>query len=313
MIGNTFQFAWEISLIEWCQNNLPSFVIEIAKVATNLGDVIFCVGILGFLYLCYDKKAGKRVLFNVIVSLMINGEIKNIVKRRRPYFDNEGIKCLKIVDADYDLYDIEKQGFSFPSMHSSNITTISGSLYENYRKKALFIIAVAISSIVGVSRFVLGCHYPTDVLCGWGLGLFATIFLSKLQDKLSDKAAYLFMFVLGIIGMFYCKSTDFFSAYGIAIGFIISTYIDSKYINFKNTRNIIKMVIRLIVAFGIFIGISEGLKIPFSEEILDASTLFAYCYRIFRYALATFVGMGLTPAIYKYNILKLDDKMKDGD
>lgn len=311
MIGNTFQFAWEVSLIEWCQSYIPSFLIKALDIISNLGDEMIVVALLGFFYLCYDKKLGRKIAVNAILSLLFAGEIKNIFKRRRPYFDNKNIECMKAVDKNYDIYDLKKQGYSMPSMHSSNISNISMTFYEYYRKHSVLVIAIVISGIVGISRFVLGCHYPTDVLTGWTIGVLSAIFLSKLQDKISDTQLYIIMIIVMIIGLTYCESSDFFSTCGIAIGFIGSDILDRKYINHKDTRNIIKIIARLFIAFALFLAISEGLKYSLPVTITEAETLFAHLFRTFRYALGLFVAAGLSPILYKYNILKLDDNMKD--
>ena len=311
MIGNTFQFAWEVKIIEWSQNNLPSFVIEALKYTSYVGDTLAVVGIMAFFYLCYDKKVGKKIIFNTILGLLVAGELKNIFKRRRPYFDNKNIKCLKIIEKDYDLYDVKNQGFSFPSMHSQNTVVETGTLYNCYKKKPILIIAIIASLIVGVSRFVLGCHYPTDVLTGWILGIIFVILSSKLQDRMSDNGFYLLVVLVGLIGMFFCESSDFYSTYGLTFGLIASMYVDKKYINFKNTKNIVKIFFRLVLAGIVFIAISEGMKIPFSEEVLEADTMFARLYVMLRYSLASFMGLGLTPIVYKYNLLKINNKKKD--
>lgn len=306
-MGNTFQFAWEVKLIEWCQSFLPSFVIDALDTISYVGDTLFIVAILGFLYLCYDKKIGKKLAFNALFSLMFACEIKNVFKRRRPYFDNKNIKCLKIVDKNYDQYDIKGQGFSFPSMHSSNSMTVFGTLYRYYQSKPFLLCAIILPLIVGISRFVLGCHYPTDVLAGWLIGLLVSIFVSKFQDKLSDKYLYIFLIVVGAIGFIFCESNDFYSTYGLTIGIIISGILDEKYIHFSNTKNIKRMICRLIIACGTYLLVSQALKLPFSADVLEADTLFAYAYRTFRYALASLLGIGLTPILYKYNLLKVNE------
>jgi len=307
MIGNTFQFAWEVKLIEWCQTNLPSPLISIFKLSSYLGDTYVIVGIMVFVYLCYDKKLGKRIIYNLLFSLVFAAEVKNVAKRRRPYFDNKNVECLKIVDSKYDLYDVMNQGYSFPSMHSSNTTVLFGTLLQSFKTKFFYILGILLPVIVGVSRFVLGCHYPTDVLFGWLLGIFSIVCLGKLQDKLDEKYSNIILLVVGFIGIFFCESSDYFSALGIIIGFVIARYLDRKYIDFKNTKNVIKRILRVIIAVALFLGVAEGMKLFFADSILEANNAFAYFYRTLRYCLATFISMGITPILYKYNLLKMDD------
>lgn len=306
-MGYTFQFAWEVSLIEWCQANIPVFIIKILDFVSNIGDVIPVVAIIGFFYLCYDKKFGRRLLINSVVSLVLCGFLKNIFLRRRPYFDNKNIECLKIVDKNYDLYDIKNQGYSFPSMHSSNAATVFGTIYEYYKKNSLLVLAIVMSIIVGSSRFILGCHYPTDVIVGLTVGILCSAFFSKVQDKLSNNQLYILLIVVIAIGFFFCKSSDYYSASGIALGFIGCEIIDNKYINFKNTKNIVRGIVRLLLAGAAFLIVCEGLKFVVPTSFAEANNIGAYLFRTFRYALGIFIGLGLTPMLYKYNLLKIKD------
>lgn len=312
MIGNFFQFDWEVKLIEWCQTYLPLSLVKAFDIVSYVGDTLAIVAILGFLYLCYDKRVGKKIAFNAIITLLLAGQLKNVFKRRRPYFDNKNIKCLKPVESGYDIYDIRSQGFSFPSMHSSNISVVFGSLYNCYKTKLLLAISIVFSLVVGISRFVLGCHYPTDVIVGLILGYGSSYLFGKLQDNWPRKYVHCLMIIIMIIGFTFCESSDFYSACGIAIGFIVAEYIDDRYINFKNTKNIIKIIGRLLFAGGLFLAVSSLLKLPFSEEVLEANTFFAHFYRTFRYAAASIIGVGLTPFIYKYNVLKVKENI-DGE
>lgn len=307
MMGNTYQFAWEVSLIEWCQTHIPTFAINALSIISEIGDILVMVLLLGFFYLCFDKRVGKKLLFTTFISFQISGVLKNIAKRRRPYFDNKNIECLKVVDSNYDKYDLIKQGFSFPSMHSSNIVVTTGTLYQRYKKRILLIVSIVLSLIIGISRFVLGCHYPTDVLAGWLLGIVSIIVIGKLQDKASEKWIYIIILAFTLIGFFICDSDEFYTMSGISIGFIGCCIFDNKVSKFKNTRNIIKSVLRLVLSSIAFLAISEGLKLIFPTEVLEAGTLFAHFYRLIRYAIAMFVSIGLIPNIYKYNILKLKD------
>ena len=67
---------------------------------------------------------------------------------------------------------------SFPSGHSMQSTIVYatlGALLARFAKRRATQVlpiaaAVAIAFLVGVSRLVLGVHYPSDVLAGWAAG-----------------------------------------------------------------------------------------------------------------------------------------------
>lgn len=65
-----------------------------------------------------------------------------------------------------NIYDISAQGYSFPSAHSTNAVSVFGSLAVNLRKRWFTVIAIMIPLLTGISRFVVGAHYPTDVMAG---------------------------------------------------------------------------------------------------------------------------------------------------
>ena len=50
-----------------------------------------------------------------------------------------------------------------------------------------------ISLFVGLSRVALGCHYPSDVLTSYLLGIIIIFLIPYLNDKYSKKYLYLFL------------------------------------------------------------------------------------------------------------------------
>ena len=166
MMGNTFYFEWEVALMQWIQSWLGPVGTAIASVISEMGEQLVCVAVLGFLYWCWEKEYGKYVGLNVLVGITLNPMIKNIFIRRRPYFDHPGIKCLKPVEKGADIYDISAQGYSFPSGHSTNAVTMYTSLGRYKKNRILTIIGIIVPLLVGISRFCVGVHYPTDVICG---------------------------------------------------------------------------------------------------------------------------------------------------
>ena len=170
LTGNVFSFPWEASLMEWLQTHL-SGAVPVISFFSAFGEELVMILIIGFLYWWYDKKAGKAIGLSVLMGITWNPLIKNIFLRRRPYFDHEGIRILRLMEPKADPMDIAAQGFSFPSGHSTNAVTMYGSLGQYFKKKWLTAAALALPLLVGFSRVVVGAHYPTDVFVGWLLGV----------------------------------------------------------------------------------------------------------------------------------------------
>ena len=300
LVGNTFFFDWEVSLIIWLQAHMGAFGTWLASFLSAFGEELACVAVIGFLYWCYDKRFGRFVGLNVLVGLVLNPMIKNIFVRRRPYFDNPEIKCLKPVDKSADIYNIAAQEYSFPSGHSTNAVAVYGSVASYKKNRTLAVIGVVLPLLVGVSRFCLGVHYPTDVLCGWLLGLAVIFAVPRLQRKLNnDRLFYILLLLIGLPGFFYCKSADFFSGYGMLLGFVLAVEFEQKRVNFENTRSPLRSVLRVLGGIAVFFGLNTLLKLPFSSEFLNSGTTAAFLVRMLRYTLVIFVDIGVYPLLFK--------------
>ena len=84
--------------------------------------------------------------------------------------------------------DLLIDGFSMPSGHSASSAAFAVSLlvvitHPRLRRVALVVLPLFVL-LVGVSRVVLGAHYPSDVLAGFcsgaGAALLVAVFLSRL-------------------------------------------------------------------------------------------------------------------------------------
>ena len=181
-MGNIFYFQWEVDLITWLQKALGTAGTAAAKVASFIGGETFTLLLLIVMLFCYRKEAGKRVARTVLTASMMFPMIKNIVLRVRPYMAHEGIDVLQVVEADADPADIIQQGFSFPSGHSATAVSLYGSIGRELKKKWMWTLVVLLALLIGVSRFIVGVHYPTDVLAGWAVG-FAAIGVNILLEK----------------------------------------------------------------------------------------------------------------------------------
>ena len=308
--GNTFFFSWEVSLMAWLQAHIGDTWISFMSFFSLFGEELPLILIVGFVYWSYDKKLGRKVGLIAIMGLIWNTMIKNIVMRRRPYFDHESINILRVVDSEADIYDISAQGYSFPSAHSTNAVTVFGSLAVNLRKRWFTVIAIVIPLLTGISRFVVGAHYPTDVMAGWLLGLTSVVLVQMLQKRVSDTLTLYGILLLTIVpGFFYCTSADYFTAVGLLVGFMGGTLLDDYCVHYEDTRKPLFMVTRLLGGLAVYLVLNAVLKMPFSKEFLTDGSTAALMVRCIRYAIIAFVDFGVYPMLFKFEKRKCFNKI----
>ena len=299
-MGNAFYFDWEVDLIEWLQNAMGSVGEGIAKAVSSIGGETVSLLVLMVMNFCYSKEAGKRCGFTILTSSMMFPMIKNIVLRIRPYMAHQDkIKALMKVEADADLNDVIQQGYSFPSGHSASAAATYVSIARELRKKWMWIVAVIVPLLIGLSRFAVGVHYPTDVLAGWAVGL-AAVGISVLIEKTVKKEwmRYAILLAVTLPGIFWCTSRDYFTSLGLLIGMTAAVPFEKKYVDFKDTRNIWAMILRVAGAFAIYAVLNKALKMPFSTEWLDSGKLAANLVRTARYAIVLFTIVGIYPMVF---------------
>ncbi len=303
VVGNSFWFDFEVNFMEWLQNILGEGGARFVSNFSLFGEELALILILGFLYWCYDKKLGEFVGTSILLGLASNTMIKNIFWRRRPYFDHESIKCYRPVDKDADIYDIAAQGFSFPSGHSTNSVSTYSALAYKKKNKWLTLIAVCAPLLIGFSRVSVGVHYPTDVLGGWLLGGLSAVITAVLFNKVSEEKRwlmYLIMFIISCIGLFYCKTSDYFTSLGLMGGIFAAFEFEKRFVKFEGTRKPLLCIIRLFLGIAVYIALNTLFKLPFSKEFLDSGTYAAGLVRTCRYLIVSFVTVGVYPFVFRF-------------
>ena len=226
--------------------------------------------------------------------------IKNIALRLRPYFASDKIQLLRKIEPDADIMDVAAQGYSFPSGHSSSAVSVYGSLAAHEkRNRLLWVLAFLLPLLVGFSRVVVGAHYPTDVLCGWLLGLVVVLLVPWLRRRLPRWAFYAVLLLSALPGFFYCSSSDYYTAFGMLLGFLLAEPFEEKFVKFENTHNLLCCILRTAGGGAVYFGLNVLLKLPFPKEVLDAGDLTAHLIRTLRYAVVIFVDIGVYPMLFK--------------
>lgn len=156
--GRILLFIQEFLRFEW----LSPIVVFITGLANN-GMVWI---LLAVLLLCFKRyrKTGTAMAVALLIGYVItNLLLKNLVMRPRPY---EVLAALQPL--------VTEGSWSFPSGHS---TCSIAAGYVMYKKlpRYMGIPAIVLAVIICLSRLYVGVHYPTDVICGALIGLFAAM------------------------------------------------------------------------------------------------------------------------------------------
>ena len=285
--------------MEGLQATSGAVVNALAAFFTLFGEEMILVLILGFLYWCWDKENGKQLGLLIVTGVVLNPLIKNIAVRRRPYFDHKGIKCLKPVDSGADIYDIAAQGYSFPSGHSMNAAIVYGGEARYKKTRVWTVIGIAAPLLVGISRVFVGVHYPTDVLVGWLAGFLVVLLFSWLQKKVKKRwLLHLVIFAVSAVGVFYCRTNDYYSALGLMAGYFLTVPFEERYVNFENAHRPLPCICRMLGGLVVYLGLNTLLKLPFPASVLETPGTLAYMIRFLRYTIVSFAALGLYPLLF---------------
>lgn len=298
-MGNVFFFAWEIDLILWLQTFVNGFTTTLAKFFQICGEEYVLIFVLGLLYWCIDKKLGRRTALAMAGSMLFGTLVKGLALRRRPYMDNEQIKCVTPAHREADIMSVKEQGYSFPSLHSAMAAATYGTIAVSTKKKATIAIGILMPLLIGITRPFIGVHYPTDVLAAWALGILCIFFLGGIENKYGYKAGFLVTLVISIAGFFYGTDADFFSGYGVALGLFLGFMFEEKFVRFEYCKKWWTYLLRPVGGMLTFLILTLLLKIPMQFVAWEETGTAAMIYRLFRYTLSSFATIGVYPMLFK--------------
>jgi membrane-associated phospholipid phosphatase len=159
-------FEWGLEFMQGLQQAFGAIGVDLAQVFTFLGNQEFYLLLFPLLFWCIDGTVGARVTILYLLSVVLNVNIKDLVEQPRPY---QLAPEIAQVDPAGDY--IYGEGFGMPSGHAQWSITIWGALAAWMRKGWFWAAATVLVLLIGLSRLVLGLHFPTQVLAGWGIGV----------------------------------------------------------------------------------------------------------------------------------------------
>ena len=139
------------------------FAIAAGLFLNYAGGVAATLGLAlgGTILLWHRAQMRRAIWFSAIVigGRLIIEAIKLIVHRARPALD---------------LHPVMTHSLSFPSGHAANsmiaFTAVALFFAPTPQRARALTVAVIASLLIGVSRPLLGLHWPSDVVAGWSIG-----------------------------------------------------------------------------------------------------------------------------------------------
>ncbi len=242
----------------------PIFLYKIFEVITIIGDDYGHIFFILIVYWCINKQVGFSTLMILLASAIYMYLTKGIFSEPRPIEGQE-------------LYD----DFSFPSGHTLTTFAVWGYLAMRFRQKTLWIVASVIVFLVGISRIIIGVHFPGDIIGGFIAGvifLAAVFWISRLyvergwnfsiSSSLSAKVITLGVLfsVLSVLVLLFYNSSDATMVVGFLAGLLIGNILEQSLIRFKTDGKWYHHFIKVIMGMGVLYFIARGLNADFLAE-----------------------------------------------
>ena len=165
----------EFGILYALQNLHSSWLDPIMIFFTTLGDngriwvliALFCI------FFRKSRKCGVLMLLAMVFCLIVgNGFIKNFVARPRPF---------QVLEAEITLIIPPPGEYSFPSGHTMHGFGAATMIFLHNRKAG--IAALLGAAVIAFSRMYLFVHFPTDIIGGLIIGVFAAVLVYIAADK----------------------------------------------------------------------------------------------------------------------------------
>lgn len=256
------------------------FTASLFELITMTAETAFAIMLITIVFWNIDKKKGTILILSVFIAGMAGLFLKVIVQYPRPFFVIEGLHSLRVETA---------TGYSFPSGHTLTAAVLWTSLTMLFRKKWLYIVSPVIIVLAGLSRLMLGVHWPTDVIGGAVLGVITPLILIPVLEKKDSLRQFelwggSISIAIGLAGLAAVLSSGNHIAFdditklslfgGTAM---LGLAAEEARVDFCVEENTLSKVIRCVAGNLVLILISVGIKKIFGSSIAIGALRYTLC------------------------------------
>jgi membrane-associated phospholipid phosphatase len=172
----------------WAHTHVTPQYHELFTTITEFGDstyylIGFGMAYLLFRFLCKKSDQANAALF-LFASVAVSGIIADIIKiiagRYRPS------ELFAQGHYGFDFFHIERALTSFPSGHTVTAFALATAITYLWPKTHSVMWVFAI--LIGISRLMIGAHYPSDVIAGAVVGIISTIIIIRYFYRKKDQS-----------------------------------------------------------------------------------------------------------------------------
>lgn len=151
-------WEWGITLVLTLQAG-GGALVPLWRGLSLLGDEIFFLMLIPLLFWCVSPRLSLRVGIALMLGTAVNTACKLAFAGPRPFWYSGQVSALTA-----------ESSFGLPSAHAQNTVGVWGVIAASAGRWWAWAAMVVLALLVGLSRVVLGVHFPSDVLGGWVLG-----------------------------------------------------------------------------------------------------------------------------------------------
>jgi membrane-associated phospholipid phosphatase len=263
---------WSLHLISSLQQVHPALLVFFRGV-TFLGQPQFYVAILPLLVWCVDVRLGARVVVFLLMSSQLNAVLKEAFHQPRP--------C----DFDPSLQLAWFEGYGLPSGHAQFVVAFWGAIAVWVRRRWFWALTVVLALLVGLSRIILGVHFPQDVLAGWAVGALALLLYVVLQPGLESRLAELplrwqMLLAAGVPSLLFVTlpgknvATAMGTLAGAGVGFALAR----RYVPFEPGGPLWQRALRFVVGVAVVVPLYAVLEVASPAEGSGVGLAFRFAH-----------------------------------
>ncbi|MBU9721861.1 phosphatase PAP2 family protein [Bacillus alkalicola] len=257
----------ETEILRFFTNLQNPFLNEVARVLTFLGDETFYFIIIPFVYWCFSKSFGIRLLYVFLFSVYTNAFLKSIFPITRPIYV-EGVNSLYVYSAEVGTHFPHD---SFPSGHAQGSATLWGFMAYWINRPAVWVSAGLLIFLIAVARLFTGVHWPLDILAGVAIAAIIITIYHIIVEKIVSlplKWKLVLAIVVPLIMMVVFRDSEGFSYGGFLLGAGIGFFLEQKYIKMEIPKSWLKRISAYVIGIIVIFVLQTGLKVLFPEMAL---------------------------------------------